>query len=86
MAAAMGGLDALVFTGGVGENAAPIRSEACRDLGFLRLAIDEELNQGLDLSQGDADLSAGGAEARVLVVRAREDLEIAREVRALTGG
>lgn len=86
MAAAMEGLDALVFTGGVGENASPIRSQACRALAFLGLAIDEERNRSLDLSRGDAELSAAGAAARVLVVRAREDLEIAREVRTLAGG
>ena len=66
MAAALGGLDALVFTGGVGENSARIRELAC---------------------EGLSHLGVGGAEdgVRVLVVRAREDLEIARQVRALLG-
>jgi acetate kinase len=80
MAAAMGGLDALVFTGGVGENSARIRARCCEPLGFLGVAVDEEANEA---AAGDSDLTAPGAEGSVLVVRAREDLEIARETRRL---
>ncbi len=82
MAAALGGLDALVFTGGVGENAPEIRARTVKGLGFLGLAIDPAQNTG---AAGDADLSALTARARTLVVRAREDLEIARQVRAILG-
>jgi acetate kinase len=60
MAAALGGLDVLVFTGGVGENSARVRELACEGLGFLGVSRDH-----------------------VLVIPAREDLEIARQVRAL---
>lgn len=81
MAAASGGLDGVVFTGGVGENAAEIRAQACAGLAFLGLAIDETKNR--DIEGDDADVSAGGAAARVLVVHSREDLEITREVEAL---
>jgi acetate kinase len=81
MAAAMAGLDILVFTGGIGEHAAPIRSGAAVGLGFLGVAIDEQLNQG----SGDRDISRAGAAVRTLVVAAREDLEIARQVRELLG-
>ena len=82
MAAAMDGLDALVFTGGVGERAAPVREETCAGLGFLGVAIDAGLNRA---SEPDADVSMAGARVRTLVVEAREDLEIAREVRAVLG-
>jgi acetate kinase len=78
MAAAMDGLDALVFTGGVGENAAAVRSRACDGLGFLGVALDESLNGA---ARGDCEIGASGAPVRTLVVTAREDLEIAREVR-----
>jgi acetate kinase len=81
MAAATEGLDGVVFMGGVGENAAEIRAQACAGLAFLGLAIDETKNR--DIEGKDADVSAGGAAARVLVVHSREDLEITREVRAL---
>ena len=80
MAAALGGLDALVFTGGVGERSAPVRAAAADGLGFLGVAVDLGRNGAPD---GDADVSADGAPVRTLVVPAREDLEIARQVRAL---
>ena len=80
MAAALGGLDALVFTGGVGEHAPRVRAEAAAGLGFLGLALDAGANAA---ASADADLTARGAAARTLVVTAREDLEVAREVRAL---
>ncbi|GAC1325253.1 MAG: acetate kinase [Mycobacteriales bacterium] len=82
MAAALGGLDALVFTGGVGERSAAVRAGAASGLGFLGVAVDELANAG---AQGDADIGAGGSGVRVLVVTAREDLEIASEVRRLLG-
>lgn len=78
MAAPMGGLDAVVFTGGVGENAHVIREKAMRDLRFLGAEIDAEKNQN---AVGDVDISAPGARVRTLVVVAREDLEIVRQVR-----
>jgi acetate kinase len=80
MAAALGGLDALVFTGGVGERSASVRLAAVSGLGFLGLAVDPVRNGAPD---DDADISADGAAARTLVIPAREDLEIARQVRAL---
>jgi len=80
MAAALGGLDALVFTGGVGERSAAVRAAGADGLGFLGVAIDAGRNGAAD---GDADVSADGAPVRTLVIPAREDLEIARQVRAL---
>ena len=83
MAAATGGADALVFTGGVGENSALIRSETCRDLGWMGVALDERANAAAD--QADADVSAAGAPVRTTVVHAREELEIASQCRRLLG-
>jgi acetate kinase len=81
MAAAMGGLDAVVFTGGVGEHAPSIRQAACDGLEFLGVGLDGAAN--LRAGKEDADLSATSARVRVLLVHAREDLEIARETRRL---
>ena len=77
MTAALGGLDVLVFTGGVGENAAPIRARAAAGLGYLGIAVDAERNETAVL---DADIGSG--DARVFAIAAREDLEIARGVRS----
>ena len=82
MAAAMNGLDVLVFTGGVGENAPEVRTAAAAGLGFLGVAVEEGLNSA---AAGDADISAPGAGVASLVVRAREDVEVAREVRRVLG-
>jgi len=81
MAAAMDGLDVLVFTGGVGENSPPIRERAAEGLGFLGVAVEAAANAG----SGDRDISADGAAVRTLVIAAREDLQIAHEVRDLLG-
>jgi acetate kinase len=79
MTAAVGGLDALVLTGGVGEASADVRRLLVDRLGFLGLSLDPAANEAVD---GDADVSGVGATARVLVVAAREDVEIARGTRA----
>jgi acetate kinase len=80
MAAAMGGIDALVFTGGVGENAPAVRAAAATGLRFLGLEIDPALNAR---PAGDMDVSVAGARVRTLVIRAHEDIEVARDVRRL---
>jgi acetate kinase len=74
MTAALGGLDALVFTGGVGEHSPEVRGGAADGLGFLGVAVDPEPN-----ARGDEDIGTGPV--RVMVVEAREDLEISRGVR-----
>jgi acetate kinase len=80
MAAAMNGLDALVFTGGVGEHAPAVRAAAAAGLDFAGVAIDADANEA---ARGDADISAHGARVRTLVVTAREDVEVARAVTGL---
>ncbi|MGD0704220.1 MAG: acetate/propionate family kinase [Trebonia sp.] len=79
MAAATGGLDAIVFTGGVGENSAEIRQRAMDGLGFLGIAVDPASNEG---GTGDREIGAPAAPVRTLLIAAREDIEIARQVRA----
>lgn len=83
MAAAIGGLDVLVFTGGVGENAAPVRAAAATGLGFLGVAVDERRNRA---AGGDAEIGDPDARVRAFVITAREDLEIARDVREVVSG
>jgi acetate kinase len=78
MTASLGGLDVLVFTGGVGENAPEIRRRAADGLGFLGMAVDAEANER---GSGDRDVSVVGSTVRTLVIEAREDLQIAHEVR-----
>ncbi len=82
MAAALGGLDVLVFTGGVGENSAEVRAHTVAGLAFLGLALDPELNRRCG---ADGEIGADAATTATLVLRAREDAEIARQVRALLG-
>jgi len=82
MTAALGGIDALVFTGGVGERAPAVRAAAVEGLDYLGIRLDPERNFSAD---GDADLSPPHASASVLLIHAREDLEIARQVRAALG-
>jgi len=87
MVAALGGLDALVFTGGVGERSADVRAGALAGMGFLGLALDAGRDAAYRTAGGgDAEVGAAGAPARVFVVEAREDVEIARGVRAALAG
>ncbi len=78
MAGALGGIDALVFTGGVGEHAPAIRTRAAAGAAFMGVRVDAAGNEGVT---GDADITAPGAAVRTLVLRAREDLEMVRQAR-----
>jgi len=83
-AAAMGGVDAIAFTGGIGENSAFIRHRCLQRLDFLGARLDEDRNR--DALQGDAswgELSAPGSRVRLFAVRADEELQMAREVAQL---
>jgi acetate kinase len=79
MAASLGGFDALVFTAGVGEGSAGVRGDVCSRLRFLGLELDPDANDG---AEPDCDISARGSTVRVLVIEAREDVVVARAVRA----
>jgi acetate kinase len=80
MAATLGGIDALVFTAGVGEHAPEIRRRVCENLGFLGLELDQRANE---TCQADADVAVPASAVRILVIAAREDLAIMRETRRL---
>jgi len=76
LAAALGGLDAVVFTGGIGENAAPIRSRVCRDASWLGLEIDEEANV-----KGGPRISGSESQVSAWVIPTNEELMIALHTR-----
>jgi acetate kinase len=76
MAASIGGMDALVFTAGIGENSPDVRAAACANLGFLGVTLDAAKNQ---TSRGDEGISTSESKVRVLVLRAQEDWAIAKE-------
>ncbi|MEM1286001.1 MAG: acetate/propionate family kinase [Pseudomonadota bacterium] len=81
MTAVLGGLDALVFTGGIGENAAPIRSRVCEGFDWLGLSLDENANTE---RRSDArDVATASSDVRVLVVPTDEEMMIARYTSAL---
>jgi acetate kinase len=77
LAVTLGGVDALVFTGGVGENAAEIRAASCRGLELLGLELDPDANARC---RPDADVARSGGRARILLVAAREDLAMLSDV------
>jgi acetate kinase len=79
-AAILGGLDTLVFTGGIGERAAPVRDEICRGLEFLGIHIDPERNR-----QHASTVSTDASQCRVRVIPTDEDLMIARHAWKVTG-
>jgi acetate kinase len=81
MTASLGGIDILVFTGGVGEHAAVVRSRAAERIAYLGVMLDETANAAAT-GDADVDISASAAAVRTWVVPAREDVEIARQVRA----
>jgi acetate kinase len=80
MAATLGGVDALVFTAGVGEHAPEIRRRICENLNFLGLELDRSANEAC---QADADVAVPASVVRILVIATREDLAIMRETRRL---
>ncbi len=82
LAVTLGGVDALVFTGGIGEHAASLRAQACAGLECLGIKLDARKNQDA-VGARDCDVADDDSKARVLVVAAREDLVIAREARLI---
>jgi len=82
MAVTLGGVDALVFTAGIGENSGLIRAEGCRGLECLGIELDPGKN---DSCRPDADIALAGSRARILVIATREDLTIVRETVRVLG-
>ena len=82
MTASLGGLDVLVFTGGVGEHSAPVRAAAAGGLGYLGVRLDPEHNT---TAVTDTDISTPDAAVRTVVIETREDIEIARHTRTALG-
>lgn len=80
-AAAMEGIDALVFTGGIGENSSGVREEVCASLGFLGVRVDDRLNA--DGRSGARILDDGSSPVRVMVVPTDEEIIIVRDTLAL---
>lgn len=80
LAVALGGFDALAFTGGIGENSTWLRAEVCRGLECLGVHLDEKHNVNC---RPDADVATADSPARILIIHTREDLVIARESRRL---
>jgi acetate kinase len=80
MATALGGLDALVFTAGIGEHSARVRRDVCARLGFLGVDLDDAQNS---VAEPDAELASVDSSVRVVLLRAREELVAARAARAL---
>src|SRR5206468_9758092 len=79
----LGGLDALVFTAGVGEHSASLRAAACAGLACLGIHLDPDRNAQC---RPDNDIASDSSPARILVIHTREDLLIAREVRRVRQG
>jgi acetate kinase len=80
MAATLGGVDALIFTAGIGENAPQVRERVCENLGFLGLSLDPAANAE---RKPDGDIATKDSKGRILVLATREELMIAREVHRL---
>jgi acetate kinase len=80
LAAALGGLDALVFTGGIGEHATPIRERVCRDAGWLGVDLDAAAN-----ASGGARITAAHSRSAAWVIPTNEELVIARSTQKLIG-
>jgi acetate kinase len=78
LAAALGGLDALVFSGGIGENAAPVRERVCRDAAWLGVTLDAQANE-----RGGPCIAAPGSTVRAWVVPTNEELLIAQHTQRL---
>jgi acetate kinase len=83
MAAALGGIDAVLFTAGIGENSAIVRSHVCERLEFLGVVLDRGAN---DTAVPDCDVAATHSTVRIHVIRAREELVAARAARAAVTG
>jgi acetate kinase len=80
MVASLGGVDALVFTAGIGENSAAVRSATCQNFEFLGLALDPAKNNAKPIGR---DIATSSSKVRVLVIHTQEDWVIAQECHRL---
>ena len=83
-ATALGGLDAIVFTGGIGQNAKPVRALTCEDLSFMGVQVDAEANEACD-GKKDACISKPNSPVQVWVIPTNEELVIARDTARIVG-
>ena len=80
----MGGVDAIVFTGGIGEHDAANRARVCDNMEYLGIAIDADKNENV---HGDiCDITGAGSKAKVLVIATNEELMIARDTKEIVEG
>ena len=78
----MDGVDAIVFTGGIGENTVDLREDVCKNLSYLGVKIDSEKN--LELRRGkEGELSTADSKVKVFVLPTNEELLIARDTKAI---
>ena len=77
-AAAMGGLDCLVFTGGIGEHTACVRQAVCADMDYMGLVLDEKKNENPP-RDSEVEIRAANSKVRVFIIPTNEELYIARE-------
>lgn len=84
-AAAMGGLDAVVFTAGLGENNPALRRDVCKDMAFLGIELDEEINAKTLRQSENVRISKPDSKVQVYVIPTNEELVIARDTAALVG-
>jgi len=82
-AAAMGGVDILVFTGGVGENQAETRSDVCKDMAFMGIELDEELNASVRATE--VLISKPESKVKVVIIPTDEELTIAKDTVEILG-
>lgn len=82
-AAAMNGIDALAFAGGIGENSPEVRQRVCSQLSYLGVEIDAEAN---DIKRTRREISAPGSKVKVWIITTDEELVIAQETRRLVNG
>ena len=83
LTATLGGIDALIFTAGIGEHSSSLRAAACAGLDCLGVRLDSDRNAAC---KADADIAAQDSHSRILVIHTREELLIAREALRLVSG
>ena len=80
-AAALGGVDCVVFTAGIGEHDHLIREHICKDMEYMGLKLDERKNE--NIGDGISDVTAEGSKVKILVIPTNEELVIARDTERL---